>query len=73
MDLLEAYRTYQHDEQRDWDAVAAEIEDLRGKIERLGNVNLDAIAEQEELDEAREFLSGQLDDVPRLAASSSTS
>ena len=27
-----------------------EIADLRGKIERLGNVNLDAIAEQEELE-----------------------
>jgi chromosome segregation protein len=32
-------------------------------VERLGNVNLDAIAEQEELEKRREFLSGQLADV----------
>jgi len=43
--------------------VAAEIQDLRGKIERLGNVNLDAITEQEELQKRREFLAAQLDDV----------
>ena len=63
--LLEAYRTYRHDEQRDWDAVAAEIQLLRERVERLGNVNLDAIAEQEELEKRREFLAGQLADVTR--------
>jgi len=63
MDLLALSQTYEHDEKRDWDAVEAEIQELRGKIERLGNVNLDAIAEQEELDRRREFLRGQLTDV----------
>jgi chromosome segregation protein len=63
MDLPAAYADYEHDEQRDWDAVADEIQELRGKIERLGNVNLDAITEQEELEKRREFLTGQLDDV----------
>jgi len=63
MDLLEAQRSYQHDDQRDWQAVAAEIQELREKIERLGNVNLDAIGEQEELTKRREFLAGQLADV----------
>jgi len=63
MNVLGLYEGYQHDEQRDWDAVAAEIAELRGKIERLGNVNLDAIAEQEELAQRREFLAGQLADI----------
>jgi chromosome segregation protein len=63
MDLGELYESYEHDEQRDWQAVEGEIKDLRGKIDRLGNVNLDAIAEQEQLEQRREFLAGQLDDV----------
>ena len=63
MDLHELYASYEHDEQRDWDALETEINELRAKIERLGNVNLDAIAEQEELEQRREFLQGQLKDV----------
>jgi len=63
MDLLELCKGYEHDEQRDWEAVEAEIKELRGKIERLGNVNLDAITEQEELEGRREFLAGQLADI----------
>jgi chromosome segregation protein len=63
MDLLELCKGYQHDEQRDWQAVEAEIQDLRTKIEHLGNVNLDAIAEQEELDKRREFLTTQVKDI----------
>ena len=63
MDLLELSKPYEHDEQRDWDAVEAEIHELRGKIERLGNVNLDAIGEQEELEQRREFLAAQLADI----------
>ena len=65
MDLHVLYGSYEHDEQRDWDAVEAEIDDLRGKIERLGNVNLDAIAEHDDLDKRRKFLREQLDDVHR--------
>jgi chromosome segregation protein len=63
MNLLEASRSYRHDENRDWAAVEAEIAELRGRIERLGNINLDAIAEQDELDARRQFLSTQLQDV----------
>jgi chromosome segregation protein len=65
MQLVELYGSYRHDEDRDWSAVEAEIRELRGKIERLGNVNLDAIAEQDELQQRREFLRSQLDDVTR--------
>jgi chromosome segregation protein len=63
VNVLEAYRTYQHDDQRDWQAVSDEIQLLREKVERLGNVNLDAIAEQDELEKRREFLAAQIADV----------
>src|SRR5262249_31347198 len=53
--LAEQYATYQP-ENDDWAAVEVEIEDLRAKIERLGNVNLDAIAEQDELEQRHGFL-----------------
>jgi chromosome segregation protein len=44
----------------DWDAVAEEIKELREKIQRLGNVNLDAIGEQEELEQRQQFLATQV-------------
>ncbi len=47
----------------DWEQVKAEIMDLRGRIERLGNVNLDAIAEQETLEERHNFLATQVEDL----------
>lgn len=63
IDLLQAYENYTHDESRDWDSIRAEIDELRGKIERLGNVNLDAIDEQEELQKREKFLSEQIEDI----------
>ena len=47
----------------DWDAVAEEIKQLREKIQRLGNVNLDAIGEQDELEQRSTFLANQLNDL----------
>ena len=47
----------------DWDAVAEEIKELRDKIQRLGNVNLDAIAEQDELEQRQTFLTTQVNDL----------
>ncbi|HEY0008505.1 MAG TPA: chromosome segregation protein SMC [Tepidisphaeraceae bacterium] len=47
----------------DWDATAKEIKELREKIQRLGNVNLDAIGELEHLEERQIFFSTQLKDL----------
>lgn len=62
IDLAEVYASYSHEEQ-DWQALEAQIEELKEKIRRLGNVNLDAIAEQEELEKRAEFLANQRDDL----------
>jgi chromosome segregation protein len=62
IDLVEAYKNYK-EEDIDWDRVREEIAELRGKIERLGNVNVDAIAEQESLEKRNEFLSNQVADL----------
>jgi chromosome segregation protein len=63
LDLPASFAQYTHDETRDWEGVRLEIADLRGKIERLGNVNLDAIAEQDELAKRDEFLAAQIEDI----------
>jgi len=47
----------------DWDAIAEEIKTLKEKIHRLGNVNLDAIGEQDELEQRQTFLSTQVTDL----------
>jgi chromosome segregation protein len=47
----------------DWDAVGEEIKQLREKIQRLGNVNLDAITELEELEQRQIFLANQFTDL----------
>jgi chromosome segregation protein len=46
-----------------WEAVAEEIRELKEKIQRLGNVNLDAISEQDELEQRQTFLSTQVTDL----------
>ncbi len=47
----------------DWNAVADEIKMLRDKIQRLGNVNLDAIGELDELETRQKFLADQVADL----------
>ena len=47
----------------DWDAVAHEIKELREKIQRLGNVNLDSLSEQDELEQRFTFLQNQITDL----------
>jgi chromosome segregation protein len=62
VDVEHAYNDYEYEE-RDWSAVEKEINELKGKISRLGNVNIDAIAEQEELEGREVFLNAQQKDL----------
>jgi chromosome segregation protein len=62
LDIAERYAQWQPSEV-DWDAVAEEIRELQGKIERLGAVNLEAIDEQEALEQRATFLRQQHEDL----------
>lgn len=62
MDLTAEYQNYKAEE-INWDAVRDEITELRGKIERLGNVNVDAIEQQDELEKRNDFLTSQIEDL----------
>ncbi|MHC4123290.1 MAG: coiled-coil domain-containing protein, partial [Planctomycetota bacterium] len=69
IELEDAYKNYKDgDNNVDWDAIREEITELQGKIERLGNVNLDAIDEQEDLEKRNEFLTSQVDDLNKSKA-----
>jgi chromosome segregation protein len=63
VNLAEQYATYTPETEENWPAVEEEINDLRAKLERLGNVNLDAIDEQAELEKRQSFLGTQLADL----------
>ncbi|MFA5863853.1 MAG: chromosome segregation protein SMC [Phycisphaerae bacterium] len=62
VDVEHIYSQYEYKEQN-WAAVENEINELKGKIARLGNVNIDAIAEQEQLEVRQVFLSTQQKDL----------
>lgn len=62
MDLASLYSEYAHTDQ-DWEATRQEINELREKIQRLGNVNLDAITELEELAPRHENMVQQREDL----------
>jgi chromosome segregation protein len=62
LDIAERYAQWQPSEVN-WNAVSEEIRDLQGKIERLGAVNLEAIDEQEALEQRTTFLRLQHDDL----------
>ena len=62
---LDLAKEYENFEQQDvnWDEVREEISQLRRKIDRLGNVNVDAIEEQTQLEDRYEFLAKQVEDL----------
>ncbi|MFK7787970.1 MAG: chromosome segregation protein SMC [Phycisphaeraceae bacterium] len=47
----------------DWQLTADTIEELKGKIARLGNVNLTAIEEEEQLEDKQDELADQVKDI----------
>jgi chromosome segregation protein len=50
-------------ESLDWENVSQEIEELRGKVDKMGNVNLESIHEQTELEGREAHLSTQMEDL----------
>lgn len=46
-----------------WESVAGEIKELREKIQRLGNVNLDSLSELQELEQRAQFYATQIGDL----------
>ena len=62
IDLVKSYENYENKEV-DWDQIRGEMSELRGKIERLGNINVDSIEEQESLEKRYDFLSTQVEDL----------
>ncbi|MCI0499740.1 MAG: chromosome segregation protein SMC [Planctomycetales bacterium] len=62
IELAHAYENFQQTDV-DWEQVREQIADLRGKIERLGNVNVDAIDQQKDLEDRNEFLTAQVEDL----------
>lgn len=50
-------------EEVDWTAATQEMEELKGKIGRMGNVNLEALEEQEQLEIRERFLLNQQEDL----------
>jgi chromosome segregation protein len=48
-----------------WESVSKEIEEFQGKVERLGNVNLEAIKEHDELEIRETFLVNQKEDLEK--------
>ena len=62
LDLASSYESYE-DKDVDWDQIKDEMTGLRNKIERIGNVNVDAISEQEALEERNTFLASQVEDL----------
>ncbi len=65
LDLEQEYNGYEHQSDVDWQQVKEEINELKGKISRLGNVNVDAIDELAELEEREKFLSEQIEDLDK--------
>ncbi|MGB1124332.1 MAG: chromosome segregation protein SMC [Phycisphaeraceae bacterium] len=69
INLVDRYNEVQSTEQEedpfaiDWQLTANTIEELKGKIARLGNVNLGAIEEENQLEDKQDELADQVKDI----------
>ncbi len=68
LDLTERYEGYTPEATLDRDAVQHEVQELRRKIAGLGNVNMEALAELEELETRATTLRAQLNDLNQSKA-----
>ena len=64
-DLPALYSEYTEPEDVDWSAKETEAEELQRKVKSMGSVNLNAIEEQEELEQRASFLNSQRDDLEK--------
>ncbi|MEW6745049.1 MAG: chromosome segregation protein SMC [Planctomycetota bacterium] len=65
IDLSVALLDFVDDPASDWEALDAEIRELRAKLARMGGVNLEAIEELEGVEERLTFMTTQRDDLVR--------
>jgi chromosome segregation protein len=64
VDLAERHKDYREPEEPvDWSEIEKRINELRQKIDNMGNVNLEAINEQDSLETRLGFLTAQRDDL----------
>ncbi len=63
IELRSAMLEMTDDPATDWDSTRAEIAKLKAKVDRVGNVNVGAIRQQEELEIRAQFLSDQREDL----------
>ncbi|MEZ6197636.1 MAG: chromosome segregation protein SMC [Planctomycetota bacterium] len=63
VELSALHEGYVENDEVDWSATEEELEDLRDKIRKLGNVNLAAIEDLDEVQQRLEFLTAQRDDL----------
>lgn len=56
------------DEETDWKGLGERADELRRKVEKMGGANLDAIREQDELEQRAEFLANQKEDLEEARA-----
>ncbi|MFH0964858.1 MAG: chromosome segregation protein SMC [Planctomycetota bacterium] len=68
LDLDDVSRALEVGETPDWDAVRAQIEELRRKIDNMGAVNMEALNELAGLEERSTLLEGQRADVQKARA-----
>jgi len=63
--LRDAVLALVNDEATDWPTLRAELAKLKSQVERIGNVNVGAIAEQEKLEVRLQYLTDQRDDLDK--------
>jgi chromosome segregation protein len=63
IDLAQSEQPGQQDEPTDWDGISAEIDKLREKLGRMGNVNLEAVDELRDVEQRLGFMVTQRDDL----------
>lgn len=67
IDIAREYQNYT-EEKIDWETIKERITELKQKIERLGNINVEAIEQQDSLEKRQQFLTSQLEDLNQSKA-----